>query len=193
MRALKLIWLLSLLPLAACMGNSLAPGGKANALREMPLYGGNIVVSGPEGYCIDPQSKRRQSGGTLVFVGSCEALTGQSGNRVAAALMTVTVTPRRPGTDQPRARNIANALAPKEPLGEYDETGVAMVHFNLGGTAVLPGGDPRYWRGGMALDGHLVSLAVYAPQDSAIAGPKGRALLRELAAAIREASAPAAG
>lgn len=191
MRALRLIGLLSLLPLAGCMGNGLAPDGGANALRAMPLYGGNIVVRGPEGYCIDPDSRRRQSGGTLVFLGSCEALTGEAGTRVEPALMTVTVTPRRPGTDQPRARDIATALAPKEPLAEYDEDGVAMVHFNLGGAAALPGGDPRYWRGGMALDGHLVSLAVYAPQGSRIAGAQGRDLLRGLAAGIRKASAPA--
>lgn len=191
MRALRLIGLLSLLPLAGCMGNGLAPGGGANALRTMPLYGGNIVVRGPEGYCIDPDSRRRQSGGTLVFLGSCEALTGEAGTRVVPALMTVTVTPRRPGTDQPRARDIASALAPKEPLAEYDEDGVAMVHFNLGGATILPGGDPSYWRGGMALDGHLISLAVYAPQNSQIAGAQGRDLLRDLAAAIRSASAPA--
>lgn len=188
MRALKLMALLSLLPLAGCIGNGLAPGGGANALRDMPLYGGNIVVRGPKGYCIDPDSHRRQSGGTLVFLGSCEALTGEAGTRVEPALMAVTVTPRRPGTEQPRARDIASALAPKEPLAEYDEDGVAMVHFNLGGAAALPGGDSRYWRGGMALDGHLISLAVYAPQNSQIAGAQGRDLLRELAAAIQKAS-----
>ncbi|WP_135505974.1 hypothetical protein [Roseovarius aestuariivivens] len=196
MRALKVLFLAALLPLAGCMNSALAPGGGAKAMREMPLYGGRIVVRGPEGYCIDPASRRRQSSATLVFLASCEALTGQRGFRVDPALMTVTVTPRRPGTEQPTARGIARAMAPKQPLSESDENGLAIVHFNTGGDGALPGGDPRYWRGGMALNGHLVSLAVYGPDGSRIAGPGGRALLRGLAAEIRRAStvsAPAPG
>ena len=174
--------------LAGCLGHGGVPGRTDAPLRAMPLYGGTIVVRGPEGYCVDPASRRRQPAGTLVLLGSCEALTGEPGTRVAAALMTVTITPRRPGTGQPRARDIAEALAPKEPLAQHDEDGLAMVHFNIGGAMVLPGGDPRYWRGGMALNGHLVSLGVYGPEGSGISGPAGRALLRDLAQEIRDAS-----
>lgn len=189
MRCFRFVFMLALLPLAACMGRGLPPQSSAEmALRELPLYGGDIVVRGPDGYCVDPASHRQNSGSTLVFIGSCEALTGKAGTRVEAALMTVTVTPRRPRTSQPTASGIAAALSPKAVLEQIDEDGIAMVHFNAGGDAALPGGDPRYWRAGMALGGHLLSLAVYGPDGSRIAGPGGQSLLRALASEIRSAS-----
>src|SRR6056297_1527391 len=52
----------------------------------------------------------------------------------------------------------------------------------------LPGGDPRYWRGGMLINGHLVGLAAYGRQGSRVAGADGRRLIRQLAETLREAS-----
>lgn len=169
-------------------GQGLAPGKDAKLLRAMPVYGGRVVVRGPEGYCVDRSSHQRRAAGTLVFLASCESLSGRPGLRVDAALIVVTVTPRRPGTAQPTARDIAETMAPKRPLDLRDEDGIAMVHFNAGGAVALPGGDPHYWRGGMALNGHLVSLAVYGSKGSPIAGPAGRALLRSVALEMRRAS-----
>jgi hypothetical protein len=53
-----------------------------------------------------------------------------------------------------------------------------------GGETVLPGGDPRHWRGTRVVGGHLASLALYAPEGSALTGREGRLLLGDLAAGL---------
>ena len=67
--------------------------------------------------------------------------------------------------------------------------GLALVHLDAGGELALPGGDPRYWRGGMVINDHLVSLAVYTPRGSRLAGASGRRFITDLARALRTASA----
>ena len=187
------------IPLAACMslpdatretgpGATAAPGRPQKVLQELSLYGGRVVVRGPRGYCIDGDNTRRGGTSTVVVLASCQTLTGQAGPSVDPALLVVSVLPRRAGAKQPTAAAIAQSMAPKRALQTVDGDGLAMVHLDAGGARALPGGDPRYWRGGMLINGHLVGLAAYGRQGSRVAGADGRRLIRQLAETLREAS-----
>jgi len=186
MRALPLIWLAALGQLAGCLGDvgTSAP----NAVNALSLYDGAVVVRGPRGYCVNRDSLRRQTNSRLVLLGSCESLTGEAGVSVPPALIVVNVSSRRPGRAPPTAAAIAASVGPKKPLATTDSGGLALVHLDAGGELALPGGDPRYWRAGLVINDHFVSLAVYGPKGSKLAGSAGRRLITDLANALRKAS-----
>ena len=46
-----------------------------------------------------------------------------------------------------------------------------------GGGEVLDDGDPRYWRGAFVENGHLIGLALYAPEGSRLVGGDGAEML----------------
>lgn len=180
--------------LSACMGEtgafglSGAEGGEAKAVRELPLYRGAVVVRAPNGYCVDAAHVTRRPAATVVPLATCSSLTGEGYAPVEPALMTVSVLPRRAGAKQPSAEDLAASLAPAEVTAIEDGDGVALVRVADGGQARLPDGDPRYWRGAMAVNGHLVGLAVYGRRDSDLSGRSGRHLILDLAEALRGAS-----
>lgn len=157
----------------------------SRVLTELPLYGGNLVIGAPKGYCLDGSSLRRGAGGSFVLIASCETLSGQPGHVVAPAVMTVSASPRRLGAEQPEATDIAATMAPVKVLASEDGDGISLVRFATGGDALLPEGDPRYWRAAMLINGHVVSLAAYTPQGS---GNTGYALILALAEQLRELS-----
>lgn len=184
MRGLPLRRLLMVLPLAACLGSG---DTDAPPLREVALWQGRVVVTAPEGYCIDRQSLQRGPQAGFVLIAGCAGLTGQPGATVAPAVLTVSVLPRGDLSNAPDAQDLAELVQDADILQSGVAEGLSYVQLSSGGAALIPLGDPRHWRAGMAVAGHPVGLAVYGPEGSAIAGQQGLDLLRTLAAAIRGA------
>ncbi len=193
-----------ILPLAGCLGEGggtpgamgFLSGGAAPApLRRIALYDGAVVVAGPPGYCIDGRAVRRGRAGNFVLLASCAQLSGSEALSVDPAMITVSVLSYTAGVTQPTAAQITRSAAPARALRELDGDGVSLVHLDSGGDAAVPGGDPRYWRAGMVVNGHLIGLAIYGGKGSAVAGDAGLNVLMEMAETLREESperAPAA-
>ncbi|MEO1139780.1 MAG: hypothetical protein AAFW87_10010 [Pseudomonadota bacterium] len=192
MGALRRVWLLAAVPLSACLadggGFGLRDQSSRNAVQAIPLYGGDVVVRGPRGYCVDGDSVRRQNGNQLVLLASCESLTGQRGTAVEPALFVVNVKPTRAGIVPPKALGIAASMAPQKTLQAIDGDGLALVRLQAPSNPALPGSDPRYWRAGMVINNHFVSLAVYGKLGSPVAGKLGKTLILDLAESLRAAS-----
>jgi len=172
-----------LLALPGC----LAPGpqGRQAPLTEATLGPGPVRVSAPRGYCIDEGSLRRLAGGGgFALLAPCAQMTDTPRIAAAPALRTVSVMPQRPDTAPPDAEALAAAIAPAPVGARGHEAGLVYAQVMTGGEAVLPGGDARHWRGTRAVGGHLASLALYAPEDSPLAGREGRLLLGDLAAGL---------
>ncbi|MBC7133701.1 MAG: hypothetical protein H5U16_11415 [Roseovarius sp.] len=171
---------LAALLLAGC----LAPAEQAPrpAIRQVAMGGGAVIVTAPRGYCVEPDSLRR-SAGRVALLASCERLTGTPGIAVAPALMTVSVMPQG-DAPAPSPEGLARAVAPAPAQAGGRDAGLAYVQVMRGGDTVLPGGDPRHWRGAMAVAGQLVGLALYAPAGSALSGREGRDLLRDLGVGV---------
>lgn len=179
--------LLVCLPLAACLDVA-GEAGPDDALRALAFYDGEVIVTGPRGYCIDRSSIKRGPAGRFALLASCESLTDQPGISVDPAALTVAVLPHATSAEQPSSEAMAEALGRASVRDTEDGDGIALVHIAQGGDTVLPGGDPSYWRASMVINGHLVGLAAYGPKDGAIAGTGGRDLLRDLAETLRAAS-----
>ena len=186
------------LPLAACLGEGTGEAGLgflsppedsaalgSSVLTKAPLYNGRVVVAGPDGYCIDGSSLSRGSGGSVVLIASCDALAGKAASSVDPAILTVSIAPRRPGAQQPSAVDLAQSTAPAKVLASEDGDGISLILLASGGNTVLTDGDPRYWRAGMMINGHVISIAAYTPQDSATSG---KALIMALAENLLELS-----
>ncbi|WP_375688477.1 hypothetical protein [Pseudooceanicola sp. LIPI14-2-Ac024] len=162
-------------------------------LPQAPIAGGEILVKGPEGYCVDGSSLDNRATGGFAMLASCYVMTGgKSGPQVAPVVMTVAASPLDPAVGVPSRDALAGAFAPAPVLARSQVRGVTLVHLGTGGDTRVPQADPRHWRGAMELNGFLVLFAVYGPQNSTEAGKGGSALLLELADALRAAK-PAPG
>jgi len=192
--AFRAIGLAACVPLAACLdpvrGDTPGEPSAQDALRTVAFYDGAVTVAGPRGYCIDRASIKQDAGGRFALLASCESLTGQTGIAVDPAVMTAAVLPRATAAAPPDVTAMTNALGPDTVRRAEESDGITLVQVANGGETVLPGGDPAHWRASTIINGHIVGLAAYGPKGGAIAGPRGRDLLRDFADALRTASAP---
>ncbi|SFD65019.1 dihydroxy-acid dehydratase [Roseivivax sediminis] len=159
---------------------------EAAPIRAVEMAGGAVVVAGPRGYCIDPETVSARGGGGFAMLASCRILAG-SGPAVAPALITVTVGARERAPVLPDPATLARLVGGPAASAETSE-GFVSLQIQEGGDTVLAGGDGRYWRGAFLQGPRLVSLALYAPEGSRLAGAPGRALLAEVRRAIAAAS-----
>lgn len=166
-----------------------ATANKSGALQSASLANGRVVVRGPVGYCIDRKALKRGSTSGFALLAACDALSGDpDSHSVAPAIMTVQVLARGLNREQPSASDLTKALAPAKILSDEDGDGLTLVHVASGGNQGMPSGDPRYWRGAMVINGHIVGLAVYGFKGGAISGTAGRASLIALAESLRQSS-----
>ncbi|MDJ0820234.1 MAG: dihydroxy-acid dehydratase [Paracoccaceae bacterium] len=170
------------------------PGGSdlAKPFAQVPLAGGKVIVAGPDGYCIDPETLDSRPARGFAVIASCHILTaGETNSPVIPSLVTVTVGSKQEGETLPDPNALA-ALA-EAPLLEGDQTDdMVAALLAQGGDALLEGGDPRHWRAAFLQGDYLVGLALYAPENSAKIGPAGLDFLRRVKARIQELSPPAA-
>lgn len=156
--------------------------------RRAQLAGGDVVVSTPAGYCIDRSVLRAGPTDGFALLASCRILSaGALGSAVAPGIMTVSVGPMESGLTLPTPEELG-AQVDAQVLRSRLSSTFTLVHLERGGARVLDGGDDRHWRGAMVLNDHLIGLALYAPQDSALAGPAGADLLQDLVAAMQRDS-----
>ncbi|MEL6648769.1 MAG: hypothetical protein AAFQ05_13965 [Pseudomonadota bacterium] len=193
MARLGLLAATGLFGLCGCLGSdfsSFAAGGdvERNVIRTTTLYHGDIVVRGPEGYCIDRRSLKDRTAQGFVMLASCEALSGVRGQAVEPVIMTLTVLPGKADTTPPTATEIAASMPGTQVIKAVEGEGLSLVHFASGGDQALAGKDPRHWRGAMAVNGHLIGLALYARQGGKMAGDDGQSLLTRLAVNTKSAS-----
>lgn len=153
-------------------------------LARAAIAGGDVVVAGPDGYCVDPTTLQSRAERGFAIIASCSILSnGRLGDAVPAMLVSVTVGPRGDTGDLPRPREIAAAADAPLLAGEA-LPGFVVAHLAQGGRALLPDGDDRYWRGAFVLGDRLVGLALYAPEGSTLAGQGGGEVLARVRARI---------
>ncbi|MEB8387554.1 hypothetical protein OO012_09965 [Rhodobacteraceae bacterium KMM 6894] len=186
------------LPLAACLapgqgGGRLnlleAPNGRpAEMLRRVSFFHGEVIVAGPDGYCIDPKSVRRRGGNSFALLANCAHLSKTESSDAPAAVITVSVLAHSDTARQPSAAEMAAALTQSGVMAQIDGDGMTLVQVARGGDRKLPGSDPRHWRATLLINGHLVGLAVYSGPNGAATGRAGHDIMIATAKAMRQAS-----
>lgn len=197
--------LLLVLPLvlAGCMeGNRLAfapPGqdiphsgnGRGRALTA--VFGdGQLILAAPSGFCFDAQMEQHTGSGGFALLARCERLGTFGRFRTGdGAMLTATVGAVAANTPPPSADALRSAFATSRSSARVLETrndgGVPLVKLHLTGHSA-EGASGTHWRGAFVVHGHLVSIALYAPDGSGYLGESGARLIREFVRATRNAT-----
>lgn len=166
---------------------------KATADRQTQaaLADGRIALQAPAGFCIDPSSISNRGREGFAMLARCNrlgpdtvalALAGQS-----PAVMTVSTRPwTREGTGISGAE-IAGAYPAGAVLDTRDKPPMAMVRAK-GGAPRISGLSDTHWRGAMVINGQLVVMGLFAPEDSRALGNSGASLLDQMARRTAKAS-----
>ena len=158
-------------------------GEPTSLIASAALARGQIIVLGPDGYCIDPASLRTSGTNGFAAIASCNILSdGTIGPIVEPVLVTVTVNAYEDAAPGPDDLSIAlgTKLLQSRKLGA-----VELGQLATGGESAFAGSDPRHWRGAFLIGGHLVGVTLYAPQGSPLVGVQGASFLNEVSSRIQ--------
>lgn len=164
-------------------------GGDApvTAQTTTRLAGDAIKVSGPDGYCVDPDTRQSTANSGFAALASCRIITGgQIGPIVEPALVTVTVSPVSdpPPDVDPTPNDLATALN-TELLETQTLSALSLGKLATGGETAFLGSNPAHWRGAFVHGPYLIGVTLYAPTASPLLGPQGAAFVDVVAANIR--------
>lgn len=182
---------------AGCAEMQLPSGGSSLAFssrsaqqphEEAGFARGGIVLVPPKGFCIDSAGIRRTGSEGFAMMARCDALgvRGFFGNR-SPAVITATIGPQPEGAAVPSAEDLARIAGPAHVRETRSDLLLPLVRLE-GADGALPGAAPVHWRGALVLDGHILSLALYAPEGSEGLQDQGAMLLNDLARRTLEAS-----
>lgn len=158
-------------------GSGPGAGQRKAPLARVTLAGGDVTVAGPDGYCVDPSTRRTAPDRGFALIASCHILSdGKAGPPVVPMLVTVTVGPRGDSPDLPTPQALAQA-ANADLLDGRASPDRVVAHLASGGDDMFDGSDPRYWRAAFLQGDRMVGLALYAPSGSALAGEQGAAMI----------------
>ena len=154
--------------------SSAAPS-PSNALAIVAMADGAVALTPPLNYCIDKSSLKRQ----FALMARCDTLGAKANPDAPLALITATLMPFDGGAEAPKAADLAAALEPDTILQTKDTDGLALVQTQ--NATGLDGFSERHWRGVFVVNGVLVGLALYTPQNRPANDDSGAMILAALA------------
>lgn len=188
--------LLALLGVVGCA----APVDVSRISPESVLVGADVVVAGPPGYCVAPQTLRETETASFVVLGSCAALSGGvlQTSPVQSSVLTILVSPPGEGAALSSASEdqLATffgsdagkaALSPNgeaegvEVLDTQTATGQVFVRAKDVSGERPSGVDPEYWRALLDVNGHLVTATLIGFEAEPVAPSVGLQTLSQLA------------
>ncbi len=187
--------LLAALGLAACG----APVDVSRLAPESVRLADNVVVAGPPGYCVAPETLRETSTATFVVLGSCAALTDGALEQAPVQAGVLTVLVSQPGEGAALSEATDDQLADfftsdagkvaLSSTGEPDgvevietqaEDGQVFVRAKDLSDARPAGVDPEYWRALLEVRGHLVTATLIGFEADPVEPSQGLRTLSQL-------------
>ena len=176
------------LPFAAESG-AISDGNGGRARTAMvKLAGGEILLAAPDGYCIDRRSVRFGRKAGFAIVARCDTL-GVRGffGAYDLAIITIATQPVVDSAALPTPAEVARSAGTFKVLAQSSQNDVSLVRLG-GGPSRMEGVSDVHWRGAFLVNGHLLGVSLYAPENSPILRAEGAALLREMVVRTRRAS-----
>ncbi|WP_298259492.1 hypothetical protein [uncultured Litoreibacter sp.] len=213
MRTWLVLSLASLL-LAACGETPLAglgATGPNEPLSEVTVTSDRIVLRGPDGFCIDPQSSDHRPSKAFMVFANCAAIAGDEElpQPFVSAVVTATVLPagrkqltiaQSPvalaeffNSDAGKAVLSASGDAAKVTiLDSYSRNDAFVIHAQDTSTPLVEGTSNTYWRGYYNVKNSIVALTVFSTDASPISSSDGLQTLYDFGAALMKGQAPSA-
>lgn len=195
--------LFSCLVVAGCGG---VLGAVAPAPAEIAVTSDLIVVTGPEGYCVDPTATRNSDDTGFVLLGNCAAIanSGRAGQPAVPAVLTAAVSARSDGG------RLADSMADldtffrsEEGLRLISRTGdaatvtvldtavegdVFFLHATDASAGAVDGVQSDYWRAYLDVGDRIATLSVLALEDRALSRDDSLFTLRAFVDAVQAAN-----
>ncbi|MDF0600643.1 hypothetical protein P1J78_07875 [Psychromarinibacter sp. C21-152] len=193
---------LAVLGLAACGGF-----GLSRPPETVAVAGGDVVIGGPQGYCIDRPGSRLTGESPFVLLGSCASIARDAGADAPRQPGVLTATVSAPGegpgfaetvpqlesflSSAPGRAALARDGRPEsvEVLSTRRDGAALIIHLRDTSANVVPGTDPTYWRGLFEANGRLVTVSVMSFADQPMGSDLALATLRGMVARIRQETA----
>lgn len=167
---------------SAELGRSLPRG-----LTEIRMGEDPVIISGPDGFCFDQQTLNNSPEGGFALLARCENLRPLTRYRLSLrnkdddfAIISATISAAHKGAQTPDIKDLISASAPVQVFSEHPDELMSMIRMEAA-TPGIPGSSTTQWRGVMSLGDRLIVLTLFAPDGSALLGPPGAQLLRQMA------------
>ena len=166
----------------------------ASAPRRIGVSNRQVVISGPEGYCIDKAAARDGAGGAFVLLGSCAALAQSAAEPKPSvpAVLTATVSP--PGAEpvggqlaelnrfflSPEGRAALSRSGRGQSVAVLQAWGSGPVFFLVANDTSPTGAQKlqqTFWRAVLDVKGRIVTLNVAGLRAQPLGPAAGRATL----------------
>lgn len=179
------------------------------APQKVALSGGQIVIAGPPGYCIDPRSTTDTETGAFALLGSCASIANSRHAPAPQipAVLTASVSPGQSGisTDKPgrlkaflTSRKGRAALArdgnPASVTVLATNSADGVLYLHLRDTSANNPGDLKsdYWRAVFTENGRMVTVTISGFLGGPLTPKMAFATLRDFTARIRSETRAAA-
>lgn len=179
------------------------------AQTEITVTSDNVVLRGPQGFCVDHQSSKTKASNAFVVFGNCAAIAGDKElpQPLVNAIATATVLSagrKGPsisdssdaladffGTDAGKATLSASGNASSvEILDSFTRDDAFFVHARDKSAPVLAGTDNTYWRGYFEVKNSIVALSVLGLKDAPVSSEDGLRTLTDFGKALKSDQAP---
>lgn len=157
---------------------SLLPSGTQTdtvALSRVRMAGGEVLLAAPRGFCIDKASVKPR----FALMARCDFLgAAHAAGAAPLGLIAVSVIPLARTATLPTPEQTARAsglTGVSEPVQGDD----ALI-FRAEGPAPLEGLGQSHWRGTARVDGHVLGVALYGPEQGAATSTEGRDIVVDL-------------
>ncbi|KAJ56991.1 hypothetical protein ACMU_00425 [Actibacterium mucosum KCTC 23349] len=198
---------LSPLVLAGCLGDI---NGTVPAAVTRSVMDGQVVVAGPDGYCVDPRATRENRDEAFVLLASCSSVSATPSATAPFAKSLITVTVTRPAQTGEFDASLSGAEAffrssdGRSAIAmDGDPSGVSLVstettddmfvlQAELSDNGRAEGLGRNQWRAIFVVNDNLLSASVMSLASSELSAETGMAILQALVRKIR-ATSPKAG
>ncbi|MEM7318136.1 MAG: hypothetical protein AAF408_03845 [Pseudomonadota bacterium] len=147
-------------------------------LTRTAIGGGDIVLAAPEGYCIDRRSVRRDRASSFAVLARCDTLGARGFFEAQDQALITVITEARPQAKQPTKAGLSassgGTVTATRVIGGQPFIRVSTANHKVQGASA------QHWRTALALNGHLIGLALYARPGSDALDRNGAIILADL-------------
>lgn len=205
----RLAGALALAALAGCGGGAprALPDGRTAPIYETRVTSDQLLIRGPEGFCVDPASTRDTGETGFVLMGNCAVLSNHAdaGQPDPTAVLTASIAAPDPERSLQEAipeldrffrseegREILSRTGDPssvDVLDSFHQGGVFFLHARDTSASEVQGVAQEYWRSYLDIGDRLATLTVLASEEAPIEAEASLEVLRSFTQAVAQGNA----